>query len=219
MKIFIKKTNHDYSEIIAFNKFESLLSILEKFNSAKEPYEVNLFAINEKINCYQLLNLKSNIEKINKNYLHIYSNDRETILTGKSLKIYSSFASEVVLKRKLLNYPEKQKDILHKGTVRSGDRISSNGDLFIYGDVNPGAIVSARRNIYVWGKLLGIASAGTGGDKTTSITSLYLKPLQLRIDDVVAIGPKEKPKYNYPEIAILEKQEIIIKPYIIDTQK
>ncbi len=217
MKIVIKKTNHDYFETIAFKKFESLLGFLEKFQLPKEPYEVNLFAINEKINCYQLFNLKSNIEKLNISYLHIYSNNRETVLTGKSLKIYSSFASEVELKSKLLNFSEKQKDILHKGTVRSGDRISSNGDLYIYGDVNPGAIVSARRNIYVWGKLLGIASAGTGGDKTTTISSLYLKPLQLRIDDVVAIGPKEKPKYNYPEIAILEKEKIIIKPFIIET--
>ena len=59
---------------------------------------------------------------------------------------------------------EIEKDILHKGTVRSGDRISSNGDLFIMGDVNPGAIVSANNNVYVWGKLLGIAFAGKYGN-------------------------------------------------------
>ena len=40
--------------------------------------------------------------------------------------------------------------ILHKGTVRSGDRISSNGNLFIIGDVNPGAIVSAKK-IFMFG--------------------------------------------------------------------
>ena len=102
--------------------------------------------------------------------------------------------------------------------MRSGDRISSNGNLCIVGDVNPGAIVSAKKNIYVWGKLLGIAFAGKSGSKNASITSLYLNPLQLRIADVIAIGPKDKPKNNYPEIAIIDKQTIIIKPHIIENK-
>ena len=109
----------------------------------------------------------------------------------------------------------KKDDTLYEGTVRSGDRISSNGNLCIIGDVNPGAIVSAKKNIYVWGKLLGIAFAGKGGDKNASIASLYLKPVQLRIADVIAIGPKDKPKNFYPEIAVIDKQTIIIKPHII----
>ena len=116
----------------------------------------------------------------------------------------------------LLNSKYK-KDILHEGTVRSGDRISSNGNLCIIGDVNPGAIVSAKKNIYVWGKLLGIAFAGINGDKNTSIASLYLNPLQLRIADVIAIGPKDKPKNYYPEVAVIDKETIIIKPHIIET--
>ena len=118
----------------------------------------------------------------------------------------------------LLFNSKKREDILHKGTVRSGDRISSNGNLCIIGDVNPGAIVSAKKNIYVWGKLLGIAFAGRGGNNKSSISSLYLRPLQLRIADIIAIGPKDKPQNSYPEIAVIDDQTIIIKPYIIDTR-
>ena len=44
----------------------------------------------------------------------------------------------------------------------------------IIGDVNPGAIVSYRKNIYLWGKLLGIAFAGKDGNNNDSIASLYL---------------------------------------------
>ena len=88
----------------------------------------------------------------------------------------------------------------------------------IIGDVNPGAIVTAKKNIYVWGKLLGIAFAGKGGDKNAYITSLYLKPLQLRIADVIAIGPKDKPRNYYPEIALIEEETIAINPYIIETK-
>ena len=151
--------------------------------------------------------------------LCIYSNDRNTILTGKSLRINSTFLKEQEVKKKLLLFNSKKKDdILHEGTVRSGDRISSNGNLCIIGDVNPGAIVSAKKNIYVWGKLLGIAFAGKSGNKNASIASLYLNPLQLRIADVIAIGPKDKPKNCYPEIAVIDKQTIIIKPHIIENK-
>ena len=148
---------------------------------------------------------------------NIYSNNRETVLSGKSLKINSTFLNIKDLKNQLPLCPSyTQKNILHKGTVRSGDRISSNGDLFIIGDVNPGAIISANNNVYVWGKLFGIAFAGKNGNKNASIASLYLNPLQLRICEIVAIGPKEKPKDQYPEIAILENHKIIIKPYLLN---
>ena len=70
----------------------------------------------------------------------------------------------------------------------------------------------------MWGKLLGIAFAGSSGNSSASISSLYLKPLQLRIADVIAIGPKDKPKNSYPEIAVIDNQTIIIKPYIIETK-
>ena len=151
--------------------------------------------------------------------MSIYSNNRSCILTGKSLKINSIFLKEQELKNKLLLLNSKKKeDILHKGTVRSGERICSDGDLCIIGDVNPGAIVSAKENIYVWGKLLGIAFAGKSGNNNASIASLYLNPLQLRIADVIAIGPKDKPKNYYPEIAVIDKQTINIKPYIIENK-
>ena len=118
----------------------------------------------------------------------------------------------------LLLNSKKKDGILHEGTVRSGDRISSNGNLCIIGDVNPGAIVSAKNNIYVWGKLLGIAFAGKGGNNNASISSLYLNPLQLRIADLIAIGPKDKPKNYYPEIAVIDNGAINIKPLIIETK-
>ena len=162
---------------------------------------------------------KNYFDKINISSLSIYSNNSDSILSGKSLKIDLTFLKEQEIKNKLLLFKSKNKDdILHEGTVRSGDRISSNGNLYIIGDVNPGAIVSAKKNIYVWGKLLGIAFAGKSGNKNASIASLYLNPLQLRIADVIAIGPKDKPKNCYPEIAVIDKQTIIIKPHLIENK-
>ena len=80
-------------------------------------------------------------------------NNRETTIAGKSLKINSIFFKEKEVKNKLLFGTKKEDDILREGTVRSGDRIFSNGKLCIIGAFNPGAKVSAKKNIYVWVKL------------------------------------------------------------------
>ena len=218
MKIIINDKSQNI-EITCFDNQENIHDNLKKFPLIKDYLEVKFFAIDEKVSSHQLSNLKKVFEKLNIYSLRLYSNDRDTILAGKSLKIDSIYLKEKELRAKFNLYDSKKKDdLLHEGTVRSGDRISSNGNLCIIGDVNPGAFVSAKKNIYVWGKLLGIACAGNGGNKNASISSLYLNPLQLRIADVVAIGPKDKPKNSYPEIAVIDNQTILIKPHLIETK-
>ena len=218
MKIFITTSDNEYLETISFKNLDDIYEIFKQFSSMKVPLEAKIFAINESISSHQLSKFKNNFDDLNIHSLSICSNNRDTILAGKSLKIDSTFVKEQAIKDELLLInSQKKDDIFHEGTVRSGERIFSNGNLCIVGDVNPGAIVSAKNNIYVWGKLLGIAFAGKDGNKNASISSLYLNPLQLRIADVIAIGPKDKPKNHYPEIALVDKQTINIKPYIIRT--
>ena len=219
MKIVLNNTKRNYFEIFSLEDLDNIQETLRKFFSIKGPIEAKILSINESISIHQLSKLKNHLHNLNVFSLCIYSNDRNTILAGKSLRINSTFLKEQEIKNKLLLFNSREKeDILHEGTVRSGDRISSNGNLCIIGDVNPGAIVSAKKNIYVWGKLLGIAFAGKSGNKNASIASLYLNPLQLRIADVIAIGPKDKPKNCYPEIAVIYKQTIIIKPHLIENK-
>tara|TARA_B100001109_G_C18720810_1_gene407143 strand:+ start:136 stop:792 length:657 start_codon:yes stop_codon:yes gene_type:complete len=218
MEVVLNNPKSNYLEIISLGNLDNIHETFKKLSSIKGPLEAEIFAINESIGSHKLSKFKNNFDKINVDSLRIYSNNRDTVLAGKSLRIESTFVKEHEIRNKLLLLNSINKgDILHEGTVRSGDRISSNGNLCIIGDVNPGAIVSAKKNIYVWGKLLGIAFAGKGGDHNASITSLYLNPLQLRIADIVAIGPKDKPKNYYPEIAVIDKQTIIIKPFLIET--
>ena len=218
MKIISLIQKNKNLETISFENLD-INKTFKKFSSLKGPLEVRIFAINESMSSNQLSKFKKTFDKINLKSLCIYSNDRFTVLAGKSLKINSTLVNEQEAKNKLLEFSSNNKeDILHKGTVRSGDRISSNGNLCIIGDVNPGAIVSAKKNIYVWGKLLGIAFAGKDGNNNSSISSLYLNPLQLRIADVIAIGPKEKPKNFYPETAVIDNQTIIIQPLLLETK-
>ena len=217
MKLILRGIANEFIKSFSFKNFEIDQNFLDNLITKEAPAAANLITENEKINSYELAKLKLILEKHLIKLSNIYSNNRETVLSGKSLKINSTFLKIKDLENQLpLDPSYLKKDILHKGTVRSGDRISSNGDLFIIGDVNPGAIISANNNVYVWGKLFGIAFAGKNGNKNASIASLYLNPLQLRICEIVAIGPKEKPKDQYPEIAILEDNKIIIKPYLLN---
>ena len=102
--------------------------------------------------------------------------------------------------------------LFHRGTLRSGDHVQSDGDVLVLGDVNPGATVSAAGHVLVWGRLRGIAHAGRDGDHQARIVALQLRPLQLRISDEVARGPEDLPQLGLAEQARLEGNEIVIEP-------
>ena len=188
-----------------------------KFNTVSKKLSATLYCDDKKISCNELLELKELLIKSNIKLTNIYTSSRESIITAKSLNINGIFSRENYYKfNPRIEDQGDNKDFTHFGMVRSGDQISSKGNLFIIGDVNPGAQISAKKNIYVWGKLCGVAFAGKNGNDDSTISSLYLNALQLRINETIAIGPKEKPKNNYPEIALLENGKIIIKPLIIN---
>ena len=214
MKLIFRNKTNECIKSFSLKNFESYQKIIEELRNFKQPVSASLITKNEQINSHEFLKFKLALKSLNISFIHIFSNNRETVLSGKSLKINSTLINKIDANNEFFtNFSYKSKDILHKGTIRSGNRISSNGNLFIMGDVNPGAMVTASNSIYVWGKLLGIALAGQDGDTKASIASLYLNPLQLRICNIIAIGPKEKPKHQYPEVAVIEDKEIVIKPY------
>ena len=215
MKLIFRDRFNKVIESISLSELEPFQNIIKDLCRSQIISTASLITSNEIVNSVELAKLKLYLEQQNINLIKIFSFNRETVLSGKSLKINSFLLNDKKNEKELISDPSSKKSDLHyKGTVRSGNRISSNGDLFIVGDVNPGAIVSAKNNVYVWGKLLGIAAAGENGNKKALIASLYLNPLQLRICDIVAVGPQEKPKHQYPEVAVLEEQKIIIKPYL-----
>ena len=143
------------------------------------------------------------------------STSSKTIVSAHSLGYKSQFIIEnpsrntSEINKKNLTF---SKTHFHQGTVRSGEYLESPGDLLILGDVNPGAKVSAEGNIIIWGRLLGIAHAGSKGNSKAKISALQLSPVQLRIAKKVARGPKEKPQFGIAEQARIESEEIIISP-------
>jgi len=91
MEIVLKNTKSEYLEIFSLLDLDNIHETFKRFSSMKEPLEAKIFAVNESINSHQLLKLKNHFDKINICSLCIYSNNRNTIVSGKSLKIDSTF--------------------------------------------------------------------------------------------------------------------------------
>lgn len=103
---------------------------------------------------------------------------------------------------------------LHR-TLRSGASIRFDGDITVFGDVNPGAQLFASGNIVVLGTLKGMAHAGATGAEDSFIFGFDLQPTQLRIGRKIAIVPGKKPSKSgmSPDIARIEDGQIVIDPY------
>ena len=212
------KDNNKLINCFYSKSITELNKAIYQIDTDNKNINATLYIDEKKISCDELLGLKELLLKSNIKLTHIYSSCRESVITAKSLQINSNFSIEYFDKfNPKIEDQSNNTDLTHFGMVRSGDQISSKGNLFILGDVNPGAQISAKKNIYVWGKLCGVAFAGKNGSDDSTISSLYLNALQLRINKTVAIGPKEKPKNNYPEIALLERGKIVIKPLLINS--
>ncbi len=116
---------------------------------------------------------------------------------------------------------EKLPTLYLKKTIRSGQNITSDGNLCIIGDVNPGAEIIAKGDITVWGILGGIAHAGSAGNSQARIRALKMNAIQLRIADVFARRPDgantpyvQKSNEFVPEEARIFKKNIIINKLI-----
>ncbi len=103
-------------------------------------------------------------------------------------------------------------------TIRSGQSISSDGNIIVIGDVNPGAEIIAKGDITVWGILGGIAHAGSDGNNYARIRALKLNPVQIRIGEVFARRPDtvnlpyiQKSSEYIPEEAFTYKGSIVIR--------
>ena len=113
MEICLKNTQNKNLEIFSLVYLNNICETFKRYSSIKEPLEAKIFAVNETISSHQLSKLKNHLNKINICSLRIYSNNRDTIISGKSLKIDSAFIKEQEIKNKLLLYnSKKEEDIL-----------------------------------------------------------------------------------------------------------
>ncbi len=112
----------------------------------------------------------------------------------------------------LEDMPEYDETLLLCRHLRSGQKVCSNGNLVILGDINPGAEVVARGNILVMGSLRGIAHAGAGGDINAVVAAYRLNPTQIRIANHITRPPDgEVVTSSNPEVARIRDGKVIIE--------
>jgi septum site-determining protein MinC len=101
--------------------------------------------------------------------------------------------------------------------LRSGQKVHYNGDVMIFGDVNPGAEIIASGNILIFGALKGLAHAGARGDEEAVIVSFDFRPTQLRVGKKIALPPEQIRRGSgrvwSPEVAWVQGGQIVIEPY------
>ncbi len=98
----------------------------------------------------------------------------------------------------------------HKGSLRSGQKMETEGSLVILGDVNSGAEVVASDNIVVLGALRGLAHAGAKGNKQAIVAAGLFDAVQIRIANIVKeIDREEEPMHKQAYIYVSDDKIII----------
>ena len=110
MEIVLINTKSKNSEIFSLLDLDNINETFKRFSSIKEPLEAKIFTVNESISSHQLSKLKNHFDKINICSLHIYSNNRDSIISGRSLKIDSAYIKEQEIKNQLLLFNSKKKE-------------------------------------------------------------------------------------------------------------
>jgi septum site-determining protein MinC len=98
----------------------------------------------------------------------------------------------------------------HRGSLRSGQKLETEGSIIILGDVNSGAEVIASDNIVVLGTLRGLAHAGAKGNKQAIIAAGLFDAVQVRIANIVKeIDREEEPLHKQAYISVVEDKIVI----------
>jgi septum site-determining protein MinC len=146
----------------------------------------------------------------------IKSFEEDTEAQDKPQADLSPAREKIPIRRMYYKGIEEGMTRFHKGTVRSGQLVSFEGNLVIIGDVNPGAQVEATGNDIVMGSRRGIVHAGADGNKEAMIAALNLQPTQLRIADIITRPPDEKDGKNgmIPEMAFVKDDRVYIERFL-----
>lgn len=200
--IIIKGNRDGINAIINMNKFKDfqdmLDNLVERLSKGKMFYKGSTIKITT-----QLKHINDrDISKI-KNVLFDEFFIKDCILEDREDKINKSFTGIHEGRTKFI-----------KRTVRGGQTVNYSGNVVIIGDVNSGSEITAAGNIIVLGALHGRVHAGFGGNTKALVAAFYLQPEILRIGDIITISPDGDTKPNYPEVARVKGESIIVEPYL-----
>lgn len=108
--------------------------------------------------------------------------------------------------------PELRQMLVVEKTLRGGQAIETEGSVIVFGNVNPGAQITAGGSVDVRGTCRGVIHAGAAGDVTAFIIADHLLPTQIRIANYIARSPDEPEDSGKAERAYIKDGRIVIEP-------
>lgn len=162
---------------------------------------------------------KNSVVSVDSDSMKISDKDKKNIedlitrCDAKFLGYRSNSESVTTSKKRIDQVSEKKTLKIINKTLRNGQRVEYDGDVLIFGDVNPGAYVIASGNIIVMGVLRGVVHAGARGDESNVVIALKLLPQQLRIGNHITRAPDDE-DHDTPdnsERAYVKDDQIVIE--------
>lgn len=145
--------------------------------------------------------------------LYLLQQEIQKILEGTSVTFITEGAEQEQSATAAIPDKNEAADVWHRGTVRSGQVLTAEGNLIVLGDSNPGSELVAGGNILVMGTARGMLHAGAKGNREAFVTAARLLPTQIRIADVISRRPDGEgdAKEFCPEFAEIRDGKICIR--------
>lgn len=203
-RIIIKGNNEGLNVVISMNTFkdfdEMLEVLIDKLSKGKMFYKGCTLKLTTELKYISEKDLRKLKDVLFDEFLikDCIFEDKE----DKTTKVFSGI------------YEGRTKFI--RKTIRGGQSINYLGNVVIIGDVNPGAEVFAGGNVIVLGTLRGHVFAGSGGNDKAIIVAFSLQPEILQISDIVTRSPEDETKPQFPEMARIKENMIVVEPYLFN---
>jgi septum site-determining protein MinC len=108
-----------------------------------------------------------------------------------------------------------QETLLFKGTCRSGVVVHNDGNVVVLGDVNPGAEVTATKDVIVFGRLRGMAHAGLGGSEGAVVVALSMEAPQVRVGPYIYLEQEaiNRQPDSIPRVVLVRDGMVVVEPF------
>jgi septum site-determining protein MinC len=170
---------------------------------------------NHILHAAEMGNLRDRLSELGISLWAVLSNSPTTEQTAQVLGLATRIFTpkpERTVKTAASGHPDGEAALFVQKTLRSGMRVSYQGNVIVIGDVNPGAEIIASGSVIVWGRLRGVVHAGAEGNEKAVVGALDLHPMQLRIASIVSVTPEHHGK-SLPELARIENGQVVADPW------
>ena len=172
---------------------------------------VSLVAQDRLLDSRQLHMISETLKEVELNLTTVCTNRRQTAVAAATAGY--SVEQNKPAETELNSEEKKSSDLLAeplylRNTIRSGVEVRHPGTIIICGDLNPGGSAIAAGDLFVWGRLRGVAHAGSCGNRKSRIMALQMEFTQLRIADQVARAPKIRPESFQRETPFVSQKGI-----------